>query len=231
MRLDDLNFMDVEDYLKQDDRILLVMGACEQHGYLSLMTDTRIPQVLADAVSQKSGVLVAPAVNFGVSPYFLTYPGTISLRVSTYLDLVEDVVRSLYGQGFRRFVALNGHGGNAPATARLVELGNALPDLQLSWYSWWQAQRVTETAAQHGLVSRHAAWIEAFKFCRVTELPQGEKESFDSHYAVYNAARTRAEAGDGVYGGKYQVSDEIMDELFKVMVEDVLDLLKFEKFK
>lgn len=231
MHLDDLNFMDVEDYLKQDDRILLVMGACEQHGYLSLMTDTRIPQVLADAVSQKSGVLVAPAVNFGVSPYFLTYPGTISLRVSTYLDLVEDVVRSLYGQGFRRFVALNGHGGNAPATARLVELGNALPYLQLSWYSWWQAQRVTETAAQHGLVSRHAAWIEAFKFCRVTELPQGEKESFDSHYAVYNAARTRAEAGDGVYGGKYQVSDEIMDELFKVMVEDVLDLLKFEKFK
>ena len=92
MRLEDLNWFDVESYLQHDDRLILVLGACEQHGYLSLLTDVKIPLTLADAASQQSGVLVAPALNFGASPYFLTYPGTLSLRVSTLLDLVEDRV-------------------------------------------------------------------------------------------------------------------------------------------
>jgi hypothetical protein len=34
MRFEDLNWMDVENYLKTDDRLMLVVGACEEHGYL-----------------------------------------------------------------------------------------------------------------------------------------------------------------------------------------------------
>src|SRR5664279_2864941 len=102
MRIEDLNWMDVESYLQHDDRLIIVLGACEEHGYLSLLTDVRIPLALADSASQKTGVLVAPPLNFGVSPYFRSYPGTISLRVSTFLDVVEDLVRSVHGAGFRR---------------------------------------------------------------------------------------------------------------------------------
>ena len=60
MRLEDLNWTDVEEYLKQDDRIMLILGACEQHGSLSLLTDVKIPLALADAVSRQTNVLVAP---------------------------------------------------------------------------------------------------------------------------------------------------------------------------
>src|SRR5512139_2873834 len=102
MRIEDLNWMDVEEYLKHDDRLMLVIGACEQHGYLSLLSDVKIPLALADAASQETGVLVGPPLNFGSSPYFLAYPGTLSLRLSTLLDVVEDVVRSAYGHGFHR---------------------------------------------------------------------------------------------------------------------------------
>ena len=49
MRSEDLNWMDVENYLKTDDRLMLVTGACEQHGYLSLLTDVKIPMALATA--------------------------------------------------------------------------------------------------------------------------------------------------------------------------------------
>ena len=91
MRIDDCNWMDVENYLKKDDRLMVILGACEQHGYLSLMTDTKVPVALADAAGQRTGVLVVPPVNFGVSPYFLTYPGTISLSSSTYLEVVSDL--------------------------------------------------------------------------------------------------------------------------------------------
>ena len=96
MQLDDMHWMDVENYLKQDDRIMVIIGSCEQHGYLSLLTDVKIPLALADAASKSTGVIVAPPINFGISPYFLAYPGTISLRTETLLHLMEDIVASLY---------------------------------------------------------------------------------------------------------------------------------------
>jgi creatinine amidohydrolase len=86
MRIEDLNWMDVEEYLRHEDRLILVIGACEQHGYLSLLSDVKIPLALADAAAQKTGVLVAPPLNYGVSPYFIAYPGTFSLRLSTLMD-------------------------------------------------------------------------------------------------------------------------------------------------
>jgi len=136
MRLEDLNWMDVEKYLQRDDRLMLVLGATEQHAYLSLLTDVKIPLALADSASQATGVLVTPPLNFGSSPYFLAYPGTLSLRVSTLIAAAEDLVRSAYNHGFRRILVLNGHGGNAPARQHLHEVNNALPDLKLNWYDW-----------------------------------------------------------------------------------------------
>lgn len=226
MRLEELNFMDVEKYLQHDDRLMLVLGATEQHGYLSLLADVQIPQALADAASQRSGVLVAPPLNFGISPSFLDYPGTISLRTSTFMDAVEDIIRSVYRSGFRRLLILNGHGGNEPVRGRLVELANELPGLVVEWYSWWTAKSVTETAAKHGLQSYHAAWIEAFRFTRVSPLPQGEKPPVVTHH-VMGAEETRRVVGDGVYGGPYQAPDEIMDEIFDAALRDVLNLIKF----
>jgi creatinine amidohydrolase len=226
MRMEELNWMDVEGYLKQDDRLMIVIGSCEQHGYLSLMTDVKIPQVLADAASQKSGVLVTAPLNFGLSSYFLAYPGTISLRVSTFLDAVEDIVRSVYRHGFRRLLFVNGHGGNAPAQGRLVELANQLPGLKLSWYEWWQSHSVQEVAMKYELKSYHAGWIEAFPFVRVGELPEGKKLPV-AVKGVLGAEETRKAYGDGVFGGPYQVAPKIMDEVFAAALEDVLYLLEF----
>jgi len=226
MRLDDLNWMDVEKYLKRDDRLILVLGSTEQHGYLSLTTDVKIPLALADAASQKTGVLVAPPLNFGVAPYFLTYPGTITLRLSTFLDAVEDIVRSVYGYGFRRLLVLNGHGGNDPARGRLTELANALPDLNVAFYAWWTAHSVQEVALQHNLKPSHANWLEAFAFTQVCELPKGEEAS-PAYKGLPNASQSRQLYGDGSFGGPYSASPAIMDELFSAALQDVLFLLDF----
>jgi len=175
MRIEDLNWMDIDNYLKKEDRLIFIIGATEQHGYLSLVTDVRIPQALADAASQQTGVLVAPPLNFGSSPYFLDYPGTFSLRISTLLDTIEDLVRSAYYQGFRRILLLNGHGGNDGSRARLAELASQFPDLHLVWYSWWVANSVLLVAEKHQLKPSHANWLEAFPFTIVTELPLEDK--------------------------------------------------------
>jgi creatinine amidohydrolase len=227
MRFEDLNWMDVENYLKHEDRLILVLGATEQHGYLSLLTDIRIPMALADAASQASGVLIAPPLNFGCSPYFLAYPGTLSLRVSTLIAAMEDIVRSAYQTGFRRIVVLNGHGGNSPARTQLMEVANSLPDLRMRWYDWWLSHSVEIVGVKYDLKPSHANWLEAFPFTIVSELPEIPKAP-PSVPGIMDAKTARQVYGDGSFGGHYKVSDDVMRELFAACQEDILQLLKFE---
>jgi creatinine amidohydrolase len=228
MRFEDLNWFDVEQYLQSDDRLMLVLGSCEQHAYLSLLTDVKIPLALADAASQETGVLVAPPLNFGSCAYFLAYPGTLSLSVSTLLDVVEDLVRSAYRHGFRKILILNGHGGNDPARSRLYETVTDLPDLRLAWYSWWQSHSLEAVARKHGLKPGHANWMEAFPFTRVAELPETEKAP--PHVpGLMGAEEARRVYGDGSFGGLYSVDPAVMDELFRAALEDMLVLLRFER--
>ncbi len=227
MRFEDLNWMDIENYLQTDNRLMLVLGACEQHASLSLLSDVRIPLALADAASQQSGVLVAPPLNFGASPYFLAYPGTLSLRVSTLLDVVEDLVRSAYGYGFRRILVLNGHGGNDPVRSRLYEVANTLPDLQVAWYAWWVSHSVDAVAQEHGLKPSHANWLENFTFTRVGDVPPGSKPP--PHIpGLMNARQARQVYGDGSFGGPYTADPAVMNQVFQAALQDILQMLKFE---
>jgi creatinine amidohydrolase len=225
MRLEDLNWMDVEKYLKTDDRLMLVTGSTEQHGYLSLLTDIRIPLALADAASKTTGVLVAPPLNFGVSPYFLGYPGTLSLRASTLMAALEDIVRSAFGHGFRRILVLNGHGGNSPGRAKLNELSNELAGLQCEWYDWWTSHSVEGVAAQHGLRPAHANWLEAFNFTIVSELPERDKTPPNVPRSILDSRTAREVYGDGSFGGPYRAPEGVVQEMFEAALADIVQRL------
>jgi creatinine amidohydrolase len=229
MRFEDLNWMDVERYLEQDDRLILVLGSCEQHAYLSLLTDVKIPLALADSASTRTGVLVAPTLNFGVSPYFLAYPGTLSLSVSTMILAVEDIVRSAYRHGFRRILFINGHGGNDPVRLHLHQINNELIDLKFQWYEWWKSHSVAAVAIRHNIKPGHANWLEAFSFTVVATLPHESKIPPKTPSAVIDAGTLREVYGDGSFGGPYQVDGEIMQEILDAALEDILLLLEFDE--
>ena len=227
MRISDFNWFEVQSYLEKDDRMMLVLGSCEQHAYLSLLTDVKIPLALADAAGQKCGVLVAPPVNYGSSPYFLGYPGTMSLRIGTLLDVVEDLISSIYHQGFKRVLVLNGHGGNDPVRARLYEIANDLPGLNLAWYAWWQSHSLEPIFQKYKLKPSHANWLEAFPFTIVGDLPSKEKQP-PYVPGLVSATAARKIFGDGSFGGPYQVSQSIMQEIFDTCMSDIVNLLRFE---
>jgi creatinine amidohydrolase len=226
MNLGEMNWMEVEQYLKTDDRVMVVIGATEQHGYIELDADAKIPLKLAEAASAQTGVLVTPPLNFGCSSYFVDFPGTISLRVSTLLCVVEDIIRSLHHQGFRRILIVNGHGGNDPAKVSLGEVVNDLRDLKLGWYNWWKSTSVGAVALEHNLSTYHASWMEAFPFLRTPGMPQGEKQAFEPDL-ILPSNLVREALQDGVYGGAYQAGAEVMDEVFNAALQDILELLKF----
>ncbi len=226
MRFEDLNWFDVENYLKKENRIIFVLGSCEQHGYLSLACDVKIPLALADAASQQTGVLIAPTVNYGCAPYFLDYPGTLSIKATTLFAITEDLIRSAYRQGFCRFLFMNGHGGNNGATVHIHEIINELPGVQVQWYSWWQSNSVLSIAQKYDINPSHANWLEAFQFTRVSELPSGEKQP-PVVPSLMDAKKAREVYRDGTFGGVYQVDDKIMQEMFEACLKDVLRLLEF----
>jgi creatinine amidohydrolase len=219
--------MDVERYLKRDDRLMLVVGACEQHAYLSLLTDVKAPMAMAEAAGRATGVLVAPPLCFGISPHFAAYPGTISLRSQTFFSVVEDMVHAVYAQGFRRLLFVNGHGGNDGVRQVLREIVNATPDLQIAWHSWWESPAVDALMEEAGLRGYHASWMEAFSFCRLSDLPEGEKPPVPRTARIGSAKDARVILGDGSYGGRYQADDALMQRLFDACVADIVEILKF----
>ena len=115
--LADLTFVEIESYLGARDLILVPIASTEQHGpHLPLSTDTITATEIASRVAEQAGVLRTPTVWTGYSPQHMHEPGrgrgTITLRSSTFLALIEDVGRSLIHHGFNRLVFINGHGSN-----------------------------------------------------------------------------------------------------------------------
>ena len=122
--LAEIGWPDVAVYLEGDDRIILPIGSTEQHGrHLPLGTDTMVPTALAHRLGERTGVLVAPTVTYGMSLHHLGFPGSVSLRPETLTHVLEDILRSLHRHGFRRVFVLNGHGGNvAPLRMALANV-------------------------------------------------------------------------------------------------------------
>lgn len=96
---------------------LLPIGSIEQHGpHLPIDTDTTAATAVAERAALRLDAppaLVLPPIWWGLSPYWLGFPGTLTLRPETILALVADLGASIARHGFRRLVIVNGHGGNA----------------------------------------------------------------------------------------------------------------------
>jgi creatinine amidohydrolase len=220
-----MNWMQVQAYLESDDRLILVLGACEQHGYLSLQSDTRIPEVIVAEAAQRTGVLVAPAMPFGYSSFFAAYPGTLSVSMPTLSAVVRDVITAAYQQGFRGILVSTGHGGNFPVWTVLGELVSELPGLRIDLQAWWESPKVEAVLKQHGVKVFHAGGAEAFAFNRVAPLPEGAKPEVPDH-GILAPAELRRLAGDGVFGGPYVLADSVYDELLEAAVIDTVERLE-----
>jgi len=153
MELKFSTWQEVETYLGNSKAIVMPIGSTEQHGPNGLIgTDALCPETLAVALGEKSGALIAPTIAVGMAQHHLAFPGSITLRPSTLMAVIQDMVNSLIGHGFERFYFLNGHGGNI-ATVRAAfseiyaqaSLGAIPTDqsrLRCKLVNWWEADGV-----------------------------------------------------------------------------------------
>ena len=228
MRLWDRNWMQVEEYLSRDDRVLVPLGSTEQHGYLSLGVDAILCERAAVEAAEPDGVPVLPALPFGLTPTFTAYPGTINLRMTTYLALLRDLLDSLRDQGFRRILLVNGHGGNAPAANAAQEWVGENPECEVLFHGWLIEPEIWGLAAGIDEVS-HASWVENFPAVRLpdVEIPDGRKPLVSAD-ALKRAdpAAVRELMGDGPGGGPYQRGDEDTERVWRAAVDLLRERLR-----
>jgi creatinine amidohydrolase len=227
VRVRDLNWMQLEEYLERDDRIVLPLGSTEQHAFLSLETDNILAERIAAEAAEPIGVPVLPALAYGLTPGFAAYPGSPTLRIETYVRVIAELLDSLAAQGFRRILVVNGHGGNTPARTRVVEWNAAHGDAQALWYDWWSSPEVAARADSFDPVWSHASWTENFPWTRLdgVDLPVTAKAPVSLPLPPDPIAAREA-AGDGSFGGRYARPDEEVLEVWRAGVEGARSLLE-----
>src|SRR5690242_7525612 len=181
MRISEMNWQQVEAQLAHDDRAVLPLGSTEQHAFLSLSVDSILSERVAVEAADPLGVPVFPALAYGITPYFRAYPGSLTLRVATYLHVVRDLLDGLTEHGFRRILLVNGHGGNAPAQALADEWMADHPGHCVRFYNWWNAPRTWARVQAIDPVASHASWMENFPWTRLAgvAMPAEQKPMTD----------------------------------------------------
>jgi creatinine amidohydrolase len=227
VRVRDLNWLQLEAYLERDDRIVLPVGSTEQHAYLSLETDNILSERVAAEAAEPLGVPVLPALAYGLTPSFAAYPGSVTLRIETYVRVIAELLDSLASQGFRRILLVNGHGGNTPARSRVVEWNGSQADAEAIWHDWWSSPEVAAAANSFDPVWSHASWSENFPWTRLdgVDVPDEAKEPVPLPLPS-SPAQARRVAGDGSFGGRYARPDEEVLEVWRAGVEGVRALLE-----
>jgi creatinine amidohydrolase len=113
---------EVRDLLTRSDVVIIPVASLEQHGlHLPIGTDYLNGVERAKLIAQRTDVLVAPILLPGQSPYHMGFEGTVSLPSTLIQEVYVEAAKSLMRHGFKRFLILNAHGGNAAITRFIVD--------------------------------------------------------------------------------------------------------------
>ena len=137
MRLANITWPQAEAYFKEHDMVLMGVGSIECHGkHMPLGTDTLIPDHLLEDIEKRTDVLICPTLPYGATDTLADFPGTINLGTDVLYDVMRSITDSLWQHGARKFVILNGHGGN---TRTLHRLGMELQKRGglMAVLNWW----------------------------------------------------------------------------------------------
>jgi creatinine amidohydrolase len=230
MRIAEMDWRMVEDWVRRDDRCVLPLGSTEQHAGLSLATDAILAERMAVEAADPLGVPVFPVLPYGLTPYFSAFPGTLTLRLATYEAVLRDLLDSLKNTGFRRILIVNGHGGNQPAASLAQEWMMDNPDARVQVHDWWKAPLTLAAVHRIDSLAGHASWMENFAWTRLpgtaSMLEAEAKPPVDTdRLRTLPPFEVRLLLGDGNFGGRYQRDDAEMLGIWDVAVQETRSLL------
>jgi creatinine amidohydrolase len=104
---------DFAEAVKETGVCILVMGVIERHGdHLPLGTDFINGHKLAVMAAEQEAAVVFPPFYFGQIYEARCYPGTVTIKPTLLLELVQSVMDEIGRNGFKKIILFNAHGGN-----------------------------------------------------------------------------------------------------------------------
>jgi len=226
--------------LEQRPVVIVPVGSVEQHGpHCPQDVDISIPYHLAiraaDAISEFP-VLVAPPVNLGFTHYNMGEVGTISLALETFLAVLCDVSRSIWANGFRRIILLNGHGGNQqPTWVAAVKLAEEdIWPLALTYWTMAPDELMAWSDADDGSIGHGGEWetsLQLYLRPHLVDMSRAVKDEWRlkfspdvGRYATF--PERRREMARGVMGDPLAASADKGERLFTVLLERLVALCR-----
>ncbi|NKB66281.1 MAG: hypothetical protein GKR89_04400 [Candidatus Latescibacteria bacterium] len=227
--------------LEQDPVVIVPVGSVEQHGpHCPMDVDISAPFHMAVEVAQQVDdfpVIVAPPVWSGFTHYNMGFPGTISLRLETFQNLLADIFRSIHANGFKRIISINGHGGNA-GPCRAVSWQVAEEDIFTLSFNWWDAVQgelhqwsATDEGVGHGgewetAVQLHLRAHLVDSARRVADQTGTQPFGGELAFAEFAERRRDTTEDTGVMGDALAASAEKGRRIFDLTCRRLVDLVR-----
>lgn len=218
--------------------VIVPVGSVEQHGpHCPPDVDISIPYHLAiraAAAVEAFPVIVAPPISLGFTHYNMGEVGTITLRLETFIAVLCDVARSIWANGFRRIILLNGHGGNeAPTWVASVKLTEEdVWALALTYWTMATDELRAWSEADGGSIGHGGEWetsLQLYLRPELVDMTRAVQDEWRQKFspAVQRYARfpeRRREMAHGVMGDPFAASAAKGERLFAVLLERLVAL-------
>lgn len=227
--------------LEQDPVVIVPAGSVEQHGpHCPMDVDISHTQALAVEAAlaiSEFPVIVAPPVWIGLTHYNMGEVGTITASVETYIALLSEVCRSIWANGFRRIIVLNGHGGNRQII-KVVSIKLAEEDIWMLPITFFEMVEdvLTERAdTDRGFIGHGGEWETSLQLYLRPALIDHERKVADPErepnftpdiLAYTGFPERRREREHGVHGNPMTASPEKGAILFKAALERLIDVCR-----
>lgn len=179
------------DALDRSTLVVATFGAMEQHGtHLPLETDALIGREIARRLDAacNNRLLILPTQWLGLSMHHMSFSGTLTTSVDTYLAMVFELLGSVARAGFRKILVINSHGGNVSALDLvLIKCREQYPETRMVGVTYWNAAAAQLSALRESAVGGmgHACELETSLVLAIRpELVRGERVPPDGRQAV-----------------------------------------------
>jgi len=145
--LEFFNRNQARDFINKNKPMAIIpTGSVEQHlNHLFIGMDinsaTGIAQDLAEKFSDD--VIFYRPLNAGIAEHHMAFPGTMTLRVNTFIGVLTDIIESLIRGGIKKILFINGHGGN------VEPMGTAMRNISLQMKGIHEGINTTEVRTHY----------------------------------------------------------------------------------
>lgn len=229
MELMKMTMREVKEYLEKYDTVIIPIGAVEEHSdALPLGTDIFTAEALSIELGKRKNRVVGPSISLGNSNSItMDFAGTVSLSPKTLILVIEDYLKSLYKHGFRKFLFVNGHGGNiAPIRCAIDELVDSFKETRFAVGSWWLFKELSDIYDNSGHAGRGEVSMMLFLNENIVhkEWFSKEERSIPPYFVSSDLVKEEI-TRTGVINDSQNGTKELGKELFQRAIEVYENLL------